>query len=631
MNNNNNIIELEIDTTQSPNNNSLVFKPELIISQAINLSEDFIPIDEIKLAEIANFTPKEISMLKLFWNPCFNSTWIYLSDEIILNFLTNSKTEDAVNNFIRQVLIPNYENELDYLQADSNHEVVKSFSLNLANGKSCPLNLTGKNETCLQGNIEKKKRVASNKKYYIVSGECFKNLLMQSRCEAGKETRKYYLKVEKLSRLMYSYISELKDKKIENEENRYNLLFKNHQSYLKRKKRTAFEKGDCVYILSNPYRQGILEYKVGKVDQKDKRDEAMSAFINRLSTYNTGLPEDYIVEYVCYVKQPKLIEDMIKGKYEEYYKVANKEWIFNKELVEVCEIVRDCCNFLGFEFIEKIPNLKLKAELEIKVEEVFEDPTTEDYESDDEDEFDDASYERMKEIDSTTSFKQIRKICRENEIIQLGGKADMIRRIVRFENVNNRKYDSDTESGEESNIDEDNSLVYQYNNKGEFLARFKCLKDIKIDGVNKNDIKECLENKTTKAGNFIWKKKETKFTKDELKEINRKNCMTIIKIGKDGNEIERYSTIKEASEKNNIGRGVIDRMVESKEFRNGIGYKILNRENKVSILTKKEKENLVKDYNNGMSIDDLCTKYGKVRRYMLTLVNKLKSETTQIL
>ena len=87
MNNNNNNIDLVIDATQPPNNISSVFKPELIISQAINLSEDFIPIDEIKLAEIAKFTPKEISMLKLFWNPCFNSTWIYLSDEIILNFI----------------------------------------------------------------------------------------------------------------------------------------------------------------------------------------------------------------------------------------------------------------------------------------------------------------------------------------------------------------------------------------------------------------------------------------------------------------------------------------------------------------------------------------------------------------
>ena len=57
-------------------------------------------------------------------------------------------------------------------------------------------------------------------------------------------------------------------------------------------------------------------------------------------------------------------------------------------------------------------------------------------------------------------------------------------------------------------------------------------------------------------------------------------------------------------------------MVESKQFRNGFGYKILNKENKVSILKEKDKENLVKDYDNGMTIDDLCKKYGKVRKYI---------------
>lgn len=607
MINNNTEAEMEIDTTLSPNNNSVIFKPELIISQAINLSDDFIPIDEIKLAELANFTPKEITMLKLFWNPCFNSTWIYLSDDIILNFLTNETGKDAINHFMRQILIPNNEKEIDYLQVDKNHELIKS----------CSLSLASKNE---DGN-EVKKRIAPNKKYYIVSGECFKNLLMQSKC-AGKETRKYFLKVEKLSRLMYSYISELKDKKIENEEKKYNLLFNNHQSFLKRKKRTAYEKGDCVYILSNPYRKNELEFKIGKVDQKDKGDEAVSAFVNRLSTYNTGLPDDYIVEYVCYVKQSKLIEDMIKGKYEEYFKVANKEWVFGKELLEISEFIRNCCNFLGFDFVEKIPNLKLKDELEIKVEEVFEDPTTEDYESDEE-EFNDALYERMKEIDITTTFKQVRKICRENEIIQLGGKSDMIRRIVRFENSRKRNYDSDIESDDESTIIDDSSFIYQYNNKGEFICRFKCVKDIKIDGINKNDIKQCLENKADKAGNFIWKNKETKFTK-ELREINRKNCMTIIKIDKDGNDVERYKSIKETCSQNNIGRGVVDRMIESKQFRNGFGFKYLNKDNKVSVLTKKDKENLAKDYKDGMTVEELCTKYGKVRRYMMRLVHTLK-------
>ena len=56
---------------------------------------------------------------------------------------------------------------------------------------------------------------------------------MQTRCEAGKETRKYYLKVEQLSRTMYKYITELNKKQHEDAENKYNLLFKNHQSYLK--------------------------------------------------------------------------------------------------------------------------------------------------------------------------------------------------------------------------------------------------------------------------------------------------------------------------------------------------------------------------------------------------------------
>ena len=43
-------------------------------------------------------------------------------------------------------------------------------------------------------------------------------------------------------------------------------------------------------------------------------------------------------------------------------------------------------------------------------------------------------------------------------------------------------------------------------------------------------------------------------------------------------------------------------------------------------MNPKDKENLVQDYKNGMSVDDLCTKYGKVRKYMLTLVNKLTSD-----
>ena len=99
--------------------------------------------------------------------------------------------------------------------------------------------------------------------------------------------------------------------------------------------------------------------------------------------------------------------------------------------------------------------------------------------------------------------------------------------------------------------------------------------------------------------------------------------MIIIKIDTDGKEIERYSSIKETADKNNIGRGVVDRMVANSEFRNGIGYRILNKENKVAKLTDKQKEELMMDYKNGFTIDELCSKYKRVRKYMKTLVKTL--------
>jgi hypothetical protein len=64
-------------------------------------------------------------------------------------------------------------------------------------------------------------------------------------------------------------------------------------------------------------------------------------------------------------------------------------------------------------------------------------------------------------------------------------------------------------------------------------------------------------------------------------------------------------------------------MVANSEFRNGIGYRILNKENKVAKLTDKQKEELMMDYKNGFTIDELCNKYKRVRKYMKTLVKTL--------
>ena len=147
-----------------------------------------------------------------------------------------------------------------------------------------------------------------------------------------------------------------------------------------------------------------------------------------------------------------------------------------------------------------------------------------------------------------------------------------------------------------------------------------------LDAVTEEGVPKWLQSVRTLSEMDDEKRMRAQLARRAMEDAKKVIKESKTKLISDNNEIERYNTIKEASEKNNIGRGVIYRMVESKQFRDGFGFKIVNKENKVSILTKKDKKNLIKDYDDGMTIDDLSKKYGKVKRYMKVLVDKLKSE-----
>ena len=95
-----------------------VFKPELIIEKALQLT-DKEPLNETQLAKIAGFNDNEIQMLEMFWNPVFNQSWIYLSDELILGYLTNDTKETAIANFYRRILLPTYTEGIDYQEVSN--------------------------------------------------------------------------------------------------------------------------------------------------------------------------------------------------------------------------------------------------------------------------------------------------------------------------------------------------------------------------------------------------------------------------------------------------------------------------------------------------------------------------------
>lgn len=150
-----------------------------IIQKALEIDN----ISYLQLATIADFTEKEIEMVKIFWEPAFNKSWIYLSIEIIHDYFGYKKTESSNNDFIKKIK-DNYKKDIDYKEVSKDHELIKLYH-DLNHGK----------ET----------RGGSLKKYYIVPGSIFKKLGMKANTIKGEEICDYFIKVESLCHLMIQY------------------------------------------------------------------------------------------------------------------------------------------------------------------------------------------------------------------------------------------------------------------------------------------------------------------------------------------------------------------------------------------------------------------------------------------
>jgi hypothetical protein len=208
-------------------------------------------LTETQLAQLAGFNDNEVKMLTMFWNPIFNQSWIYLSDEMILKYLTNETKKDAITDFYRRILIPTYQEGIDYKEVSIENELVKSCSANLPNKNS-------------------KVKPAHNKKYYIVSGEAYKCMLMASKSNKGKETRYYYIKVETLARCMKDYLFEMykkqSQKQLDESNKEKNRLLKLHNQMSQKHKYYKFKnKGPVFYIITSglEYKDNIIRVKIG--------------------------------------------------------------------------------------------------------------------------------------------------------------------------------------------------------------------------------------------------------------------------------------------------------------------------------------------------------------------------------
>jgi hypothetical protein len=234
--------------------------------------------------------------------------------------------------------------------------------------------------------------------------------------------------------------------------------------------------------------------------------------------------------------------------------------------------------------------------------------------------------ERERELNNMGFFElrkmgvnmEIPNICLETK------KSKLIKRILDYNKNESEEKKEEKEEKEEN--EEENNEIYQYTNRGQLVRSYNSIEEAERKSkVLREEIMKCIKGEQTKGGGFIWKDKEENISKDELKVINYKKSMGIIKEDEKGKEVERYESIKEVCEKNEgLSKGIIDRLCETGEIREGYKYRYINKGNKVKHLTKSEKEEILKRYNKGEDVNVIARIYGKTEKYLKILIKGMK-------
>lgn len=200
--------------------------------------------------------------------------------------------------------------------------------------------------------------------------ECFKAICMMSNNDMGKKVRTYYLDLEKVFK---RYVTLQHEEQLEKEQDKLLKLTTKYNKLLRNKKRSVFDKGNVVYIVSHnafDAYHGISYFKIGKATQKS--NESVAAFTSRLSTYNTCAPSNYNVHYVVYLENNSVVENVLKEKFRHQLDPSNKEWIKGVLVTDIIDTIRDVCSLMNMEYkdFEYQPSLSAKQCDQNKVSEI---------------------------------------------------------------------------------------------------------------------------------------------------------------------------------------------------------------------------------------------------------------------
>ena len=348
--------------------------------------------------------------------------------------------------------------------------------------------------------------------------------------------------------------------------NDYDKLVVRHNKHLKKIKRTPYEIGSVVYIVSNPVIPKMY-FKIGLASQKSSVTQ--STFMRRLSTYNTSSPHDFVVNYLCYVKYNILIEKLIKIKFERNLDPLNKEWIQNVKLETIIEYIKYICDGSNINYFEHtyVPDNKMYNE----------DEDNEDEDNEDEDNEVEDNEDEVEDEDNEDNEDEVE------------------------DNEDNEDEDNEDNEDEDNEVEEENIIP----SKDELEIRQKII-------VNESNSFQELQ--------AICRKYKLDTRGNQLELYNR-----ILKYKKTGikTEYKTLSELQEECKKNNLfhtgNKNILEERLEyfyktgkniryiAKEKKETIGNAIYTN----NILSNEEKENLLLKiyYESYDNLKLLCSKY----------------------
>lgn len=281
-------------------------------------------LDHVKLAQLAGFNDEEIEFVKLFWDPTFNKSWIYLTKELVIDWMGYKDNKSTMSDFYRS-LRKNYETDVDYKEVDQNNDLV---------AKSHP-------------DLNQDAKIGNRAKFYIITGECLKGLLMSTNTMKGKLIKKIYIKTEKLVFVMLEVIKHqqllIKDAEIALHKSQLEvkdkLLLEAHNQNKKLDKKILnimpYKESGYVYIASNENWSNDNIFRIGT--SKNIED--------RIGGYHVGsLPEEKLYYVYSFKTEcPELLETLLRSLLEKFRLIKkNDQYILHWHIL--LPFVQMVCN-----------------------------------------------------------------------------------------------------------------------------------------------------------------------------------------------------------------------------------------------------------------------------------------------